>query len=230
LSTGKLQLKDPAASATEACWHELGVQGNASCPRLQEVIHCRNCPVYAKAGAQLLDRSLLPEYRRACTEHFARKQALPAPDRISALLFRLGAEWLALPPQTFQEAAERRMVHSLPHRRQGIVLGLVNVRGELLLCVSLSHLLGLDGTSLREARRSTYDRLLVTNWNGLHFVFPVDEVCGIHRFQAPELTDPPATLAKSKVSYIQGVFQWQNRTVGLLDAARLFSHLDRNLT
>ena len=36
-----------------------------------------------------------------------------------------------------------RLIHSLPHRRQGIVLGLVNVRGELLICVSLARLLGI---------------------------------------------------------------------------------------
>jgi len=230
VSTSELQLKDPAALEMKACWLELGVRGNSTCPRLQEVIHCRNCPVYAKAGAQLLDRPLPPDYRHARTKHFARKRAAAAPARTSALLFRINAEWLALPAQAFQEVAERRLIHSLPHRRQGIVLGLVNVRGELLICVSLSQLLGLSRTSLREARLSSYDRLLVAKWNGQRFVFPANEVRGIHRFQAPELTEPPATLAKSKLSYTQGILQWEGRTVGLLDADLLFSSLNQSLT
>ena len=52
----------PNGQAVEirACWNEIGVQGNGSCPELRKVIHCRNCPVYSKAGVQLLDRPLLP--------------------------------------------------------------------------------------------------------------------------------------------------------------------------
>jgi chemotaxis-related protein WspD len=230
VSTSELQLKDPVAPEIEACWNELGVQGNGRCQKLPEVVHCRNCPVYSSAGVRLLDRPLLPEYRRAWTEHFAQKKALPPPAKTSALLFRVNAEWLALPAQAFQEVAERRLVHSLPHRRQGIVLGLVNVRGELLICVSLGHLLGLDRTPLREARRSTYDRLLVANWGGHRCAFPADEVRGIHQFQTPELTEPPATLAKSRLSYTRGVLHWQGQAVGLLDADLLFSSLNRNLT
>jgi chemotaxis-related protein WspD len=110
------------------------------------------------------------------------------------------------------------------------VLGLVNVRGELLICVSLGHLLGLARSPLRETARTIYDRLLVAKWQGHRFVFPADEVRGIHRFQTPELQEPPATLVKSRLSYTQGILYWQGRTVGLLDADLLFSSLNRSLT
>ena len=244
MSTPGQQPKDPAAADGRlqpqpkngqavdiwACWNEIGVQGNGSCPELQRVIRCRNCPVYSKAGVQLLDRPLLAEYRRAWTEHFAQEKKLAVPARTSALLFRIHTEWLALPTQAFQEVAERRLVHSLPHRRQDIVLGLVNVRGELLVCVSLGRLLGLDRITPRETQRTTYDRLLVAKWDGHRFVFPADEVCGIHRFQTPELQEPPATLAKSKLSYTQSILYWQGRAVGVLDADLLFSSLNRSLT
>ncbi len=213
----------------DPCWNQIGVHGDASCQRLMEVIHCRNCAVYSSAGLRLLDRPLPPEYRRAWTEHFAQHKALPAPAKTSALLFRVNAEWLALPAPAFQEVAERRLVHSLPHRRQGIVLGLVNIRGELLICVSLGHLLGLEQTALRETRRSAYDRLLVANWRGQRFVFPAEEVRGIHRFESPELTDPPPTLARSRLSYTQAILHWQGQAVGLLDAELLFASLNRNL-
>jgi chemotaxis-related protein WspD len=243
VSTSSLPFNEPTAADEQsrlrpngqaveirACWNEIGVQGNASCPQLAQVIHCHNCPVYSKAGVQLLDRPLLPEYRRAWTEHFALEKKLAVPAKTSALLFRINAEWLALPTPAFQEVAERRPVHSLPHRRQGIVLGLVNVRGELLICVSLGRLLGLDRSPLRESHRLAYDRLLVAKWNSHRFVFPADEVRGIHRFQTPELQEPPATLAKSKLSYTRGILCWQDRTVGLLDADLLFSSLNRSLT
>jgi len=193
-------------------------------------MHCRNCPVYSNAAVQLLDRPLLPQYRREWTEHFSRPKPLVAPARTSALLFRIDSEWLALPTQAFQEVAERRLVHSLPHRGQGVVLGLVNIRGELLICVSLGHLLGLESPPPGERLRRTYDWLLVTNWDGNRLVFPADEVRGIHRFQIPELQEPPATLANSSLSYTQGLLYWQGRAVGFLDANRLFSTLNRSLT
>jgi chemotaxis-related protein WspD len=230
VTASESQLKDPVRLQTEACWNEIGVQGNATCQKLKEVTHCRHCSVYSAAGVRLLDRPLLPDYRRAWTEHFARKKALPAPAKTSALVFRIAAEWFALPAQAFQEVAERRLVHSLPHRRQSIVLGLANVRGELVICASLGHLLGLDQTPLRAARRPAYDRLLVANWNRQRFVFPADEVRGIHRFQPAELTEPPATLARSRDALTQGIIHWQGQAVGLLDADRLFAALNRSLT
>src|SRR5438067_7911072 len=161
------------------CWSEIGVHGDGSCPELQKFIHCRNCPVYSNAGVQLLNRPLPPDYRREWTEHFARRKKTAAPAKISAIVFRLESEWLALATQAFQEVAERRRVHSLPHRRLGLVMGLVNIRGELLICVSLSRLLGLDKKRAGETRRGLFERLLVVNWDGSRLTFPVDEVHGI---------------------------------------------------
>ena len=223
-------MPDKPESEVQACWDEIGVQGDATCAELKKVIHCRNCPVYAQAALRLLDRPLLLDYRRAWTEHFAKKRKLASTVRHSALLFRIGSEWLALPAPAFQEVVESRPIHSLPHRRDSVVLGLVNVRGELLICVSLSHLLGLTHGPLPEVPRRTYARLLVAQGNGSRIVFPADEVRGILRYETPELAEPPAMLAKSRQSYTAGVLRWQERSVGVLDAELLLSSLNRSLT
>lgn len=219
-----------AAVGISACWNQVGSLGDASCPELQTYIRCRNCPVFSNAAVRLLDRPLLPQSRREWAEYFAQPRERAAPARASALVFRLNAEWLALPTQALQEVAERRPVHSLPHRRQGVVLGLVNIRGELLICVSLSQLLGPERAAAGQTSARAYERLLVANWHGNRLVFPADEVRGIHRFQMSELKEPPATLAKSNLSYTQGLFPWQGKTVGFLDADHLFLSLNRGLT
>ena len=213
-----------------ACWNEIGVYGNGKCEELQKFIHCRNCPVYSTAGVQLLNRQLTPEYRRERTEHFAREKKMAVPSKISAVLFRISNEWLALSTQAFQEVAERRLVHSLPHRRQGMVLGLVNVRGELLICVSLGRLLGLERATPLEAPRKTHERLMVVSWEGNRLAFPVDAVDGIHRFQPTELKTPPATVSKSSPTWMEGVISWRDHSVGFLDANTLFASLNRSLT
>lgn len=218
------------AAEISPCWNQIGVHGNGSCPELQKFIRCRNCPVYSNAAVQLLDRPLHPQCRNEWTQYFAQPKQLPAPAKASALVFRISAEWLALQTQAFQEVAEHRTVHSLPHRQRSIVLGLVNIRGELLICVSLGHLLGLERTPTAQTVRRTYARLLVTGWDGNRLVFPADEVRGIHRFQPSEIEEPPVTLVKSNFSYIQGLLSLAGRTIGLLDAERLFSALNRSLT
>src|SRR5262245_44183938 len=137
-------------SQVATCWSQIGVYGDSSCSELPKFVHCRNCPVYSSAAVQLLNRALSPEYRREQTDHFAERKKEAKLGKISALLFRVANEWLGLPTQAFQEVAERRLVHSLPHRRQTIVLGLVNIRGELLICASLGRLLGLENPTSRD--------------------------------------------------------------------------------
>lgn len=221
----------PAAAPTtelQDCWNKIGVYGQGTCPELERHIHCRNCPVYSRAGGLLLDRPLPEGYRQEWTRHFGKLKNLTTSGRTSALLFRLGPEWLALPTQAFQEVAERRLIHSLPHRRQGIVLGLANIRGELVICASLGRLLGIEKVQ-RKAARTVYDRLLVCNWEGKRLAFPVEEVFGIYRFETHQLQPVPATVAPGQ-SFSRGILLWQERAVGFLDADQLFSTLNRSLT
>jgi chemotaxis-related protein WspD len=220
----------PAPAAEfRPCWGEIGVYGKGTCPELRAFVHCRNCPIYSNAGARLLDRDLPRDYRDKWTAHFAIQKRAAAPANTSALLFRLGAEWLALPTAAFQEVAERRCIHSLPHHRHGLVLGVANIRGELLICASLAHFLGLEKTSSSGALRVPNSRLLVASWDGSRLLFPVDEVHGTYRFNLQELKPPPATVARSTSSYTQGVFYWRQNAVGFLDADLLFSALNRSL-
>ncbi len=227
----ELEAAAPAPpSVIDQCWNRIGVHGDGSCVQLKTVVHCRNCPVYSEAGLELLNRPLSPEYRREWTEHFAREKQLAVPAKLSVLVFRVQTEWLALPAEVFQEVAEYRLIHSLPQRRRGIVLGLTNIRGELLICVSLGRLLGLESQAQHQHPCSPPARLLVAAWQGNRFVFPADEVHGTLRLQPQELQEPPATVARAQPTYSRGIFRWEQRTVGLLDRELLFPSLSRSLT
>jgi len=212
------------------CWNQIGVAGDGSCAELAKVVHCRNCPVYAAAGARLLDRPLPEGYRRDWTEHFSREKKRVTTGWTSVVIFRIGAEWLALPTRTFQEVAERRTIHSLPHRQNGVVLGLINVRGELLICVSLGRMLGIKDTQEQEAPRAAHQRLVVAEWQGSVITFPVDEIQGIHRYQPDELKPAPATVAQADSNFTSGLLALREKLVGCLDADLLFSTLNRSLS
>jgi len=219
-------------SSVLACWREIGVRGDSSCPKLAEHVHCRNCPVYSAAARSLLDVDLPPERLAEATRHVAASQSLAELDTHSVVVFRLGAEWLGLPTGGFQEIASERVIHSLPHRGNGIVLGVANIRGELVVCISLERLLGLDATrapSAPEKGRAAPRRLLVLRQEEHSVACPVDEVRGVRRFHGRELQGVPATIAKASATYTKAVLTWQERSIGLLDLELLFYKANRGL-
>jgi len=181
---------------TENCWNQIGVWGKRNCPELEKVVHCRNCPVYAAAAIQLLDVEPPPDYLREWSHHFAAERKATLLNTHSVVIFRIGNEWLALPTTVFQEVSERRPIHSLPHRRNRIVLGLVNIRGELVVCVSLGELLGLEKAMEAKAtrQRAVYERLVVICRECSRLVFPASEFHCISRHHSAELRTLPATF------------------------------------
>jgi chemotaxis-related protein WspD len=109
-------------------------------------------------------------------------------------------------------------------------LGLINVRGELLICVSLGRLLGLEADPARDKTNALYERLVVAEWQGKLLTFPVNEVHGIHRYHPEELKEVPATVAKAGSSFTRNIIAWENKFVGCLDEELLFSTLNRSLS
>jgi chemotaxis-related protein WspD len=214
-----------SAQLIDGCWKAIGIYGDASCAQLLQHIHCRNCPIYASAAAQLLDVDPPVRYAQDWTEHVAAAKPPAQSETTSVIIFRVAAEWLALPSAAFKEIAAVRLIHSLPHRRNGALLGVVNIRGELLVCASLKHILGVE-TGLAGA---SVPRMLVIQQNGDRSVCPVDEVHGMERFDLRDLKEVPATLAGAPVSYIKAVLFWRRRSVGVLDAELLFHALNRSL-
>jgi chemotaxis-related protein WspD len=212
------------------CWNTIGVRGDGSCPELAAHVHCRNCPVYSGAAADLLNGEPPPGYLQQWTTQIRQGKGAAERAALSALLFRLGAEWLALPTSVLTEIASPRPIHSLPHRRGDSVLGLANIRGTLLACVSLHNLLGIEANEAADNDSGpAVGRLLVMQRDGLRAACPVDEVHGIERISARELGTVPATVAGAETRFTRAVLTWRQRTVGVLDDTPLFRAVARSL-
>jgi chemotaxis-related protein WspD len=216
--------------AVNDCWNRIGVRGDASCPELKQYVHCRNCPVFSAGAAQVLDAAA-PSNFADRTSFFARPVQVVDTETRSVVIFRVASEWLALPTSVVVEVTNLLPIHSLPHRSNGIVLGLASVRGELLVCVSLRQVVGAEPAALahREGRGTVYQRLLVIRRDAVRVVCPVDEVHGIHRFHPRELKEVPTTVAKATITYSTGLLAWQGHSVGTLDDQLLFYTLKRSL-
>lgn len=216
--------------ALDHCWQTIGVSGDRSCPQLVDLVHCRNCSIYASAGRSLLEREVPADYLAEWSSALV-TSIHQAPGNLAVMIFRIGREWLALSATLLKEVTPLVPVHTIPHRSNHILRGLVNIRGELQLCASLGNLLGLDSASGggESTKHTIYQRMMVVEKDGNRWVFSVDEIEGVHRIDRSDLKNLPATLAHAKETYTQGIFHWQQHQIGYLDDELLFYILNRRV-
>lgn len=202
---------------TEHCWSTIGIEGDHSCPELAAVIHCRNCAVFTRAARQVLERPAPDDYLAQWAARLALPEEEDEGETRSLVVFALAGRHFALPTASFVEAVEVRPVHAVPHRRGRMLAGLVNVRGELQLCVSLPALLALPAHDAAPPR----PRLAIIEHDAARWAFAVDDLLGVRRVEVDDL-GPPAANAGDLVAH---QFPLRGLTVALLDADRLCSAL-----
>lgn len=221
------------AEQVDACWSRIGVGGNRSCPKLAEAVHCRNCSVFSAAGQQLFDRQAPPEYLDQWTRQLAELDRAAVDEARSLLVFRVGAEWLSLDIGSVIEVAQPRRIHRVPHRTDRLLLGLANIRGELQLCISLRELLGIDpgagDSPASTPAAGSRERLLVVERDHQRWVFPVDEVEGVHRVALSAMENLTQTVEKSPKYYTEAIFSLGDKPVGVLSVTRVFPTLERTV-
>lgn len=215
------------AQAIDDCWNRIGIHGDRSCPLLVEHIHCRNCPVYSAAATRLLDRYALPREDR---DYSPGSETQTEIKTRSILVFRLGEEWLALPTRCLVEVSPLQAIHSLPHQRSRALLGVANVRGALVACLSLVELLGLDAAPVPAQSSRIMPRMLIVAAQGGSVVVPVDEVDGIYAMDETLLDSASASGSHANARFTRGVLQWKNYSLRLLDEEQLISAINRSLT
>lgn len=204
------------------CWRTIGVYGgDQSCEVLEQALHCRNCSVFQRAALTLLDREAPAESMETVAGPSGRRAER------SALVFRLGSQWLGLPAARVAEVAPDEPVRLLAHRADGRLEGVVNVRGELHLCVALIELLALG---VRASQRGAGARLvLLHDDRGTALAFRGDEVLGLQRFDAMAIEPPPDTLPPALQRCVSGLVRCEQRHVALLEDRAVLGLLEEAL-
>jgi len=216
-------------ATSQACWNLIGVWGNSSCPELQRYNHCRNCPVFASGGRNLLEREAPQGYLDLWTKILAESKEGIDTDTVPVVIFRISQEWLAFPTKIFREATDVKTIHRIPHRSNAVLRGLVNVRGELQLCFSLADLVGFSpGESEEKAHRRSYPRMAVIEKEGQRWVLAMDEIMGVYDLPKKSLQAAPVTVAKAGAAFTSGLFDYEQRQVALLDEDLIFYNLKKN--
>jgi len=216
-------------NTAESCWNSIGVWGTSSmrCPKLAEMTHCRNCPVFIDAGSDLLNREIPPGYMDEWTELLGQKKEEQNTNNISIIIFRIGREFLALRSAIFREIINPRSVHQIPHRSNDVLLGLTNVHGELQLCFSLKALTGNEDAEQTDESEA---KMLVIQSVGECWVFPVDQVLGVFRCNEGDEQNVPVTVSKASGTFTKKVIIYDQREIGLLDDELLIYTLQRRIS
>ncbi|GIV88154.1 MAG: chemotaxis protein CheW [Chloroflexus sp.] len=112
--------------------------------------------------------------------------------------FALGTERYSIPAATAREVLRITRIAPLPAVPPAI-LGLVNVRGRLLVCIDLRPLLGLPAMPFQPTMH-----ILVVHAAGIEAALLVDQVVAVQA-EAVTLHPTPATIAGGGVSWVRGV-------------------------
>jgi chemotaxis-related protein WspD len=223
----------PAISLSQStrCWKTIGIEGDRSCPALCELSHCRNCSIYAAAGRDMLNQPLPSGYQEEWAVVLATPMATAGKRETQSLaIFRLRDEWFGLSAAVFQAVTPIVPIRRIPQRSNDVLLGLVNISGELQLCVSLADLLGLPPAAASgddQMQRLTYPRMVVIQIGASRWVFPVDDIYGIERFAIDAIQPAPTNVEQLSDRLTQGVIEWRGQFVSYLDDQRLSHSLQR---
>jgi chemotaxis-related protein WspD len=213
---------------TKPCWKTIGIEGDRGCPELTTLVHCRNCDVYAQGGRDLFNRQLPAGYQADWTRMIAEddRHQEASEKLLSLTLFRLHHEWFALTSAVFESISSIVPIRRIPQRSNDRLLGLVNINGELQLCLSLSSLLGITANADSNVTdRLIYPRMAMIQASPQEgWVFPIDELQGIERIAPASLQTAPSN-ARHHIT--QAIFDWQGRSVSYLDEVALFAAMSK---
>lgn len=178
---------------------------------------------------KLLGRSADVEYIEEWAQLLA--QTINGPKElheVSVVIFRIGNDWLGLSTDVFVEVAETRHIHRIPHCNNPVILGLANLNGQLKICFSLDRLLEIE-FEMEEDSLGKVKRLIVIKKEEEFWIFPANEVYGIHYCESIQIENVPINISKSASNFLKGVLHWNERTVGYLDEDVLFYRLKKEM-
>lgn len=217
----------PLLPVLNDCWNSIGVRGDRSCPLLEENVHCQNCPTFATAAQALLDRPPPEGYVAELTSLLNSASAPNQQDSLSALVFEIGGQLLAIDTKAVVEVTGPHPVHRVAHRSGRVFSGIVNIHGQLELAASLSGLLQISGAT--QAAERVAPRMVLMEHVGQRWVFAVDAAHGVRRFHPDHVLPPPSTTRHDVSAHVKQILCWDERRIGLLDLDKACLALERTL-
>jgi len=211
------------------CWNKIGVWGDQKprCERLKKITHCHNCDIYSHAGSSLLSREIDQDYLNDWKKILESPRKNKNMQYHSVLIFKIEDEWFGIPSKLIKEITYCEKYHSLPHRKNNILTGLININGELLFYVSLKNLLKTDKAD--DSNNNTHKRHIIIKDKEETYAFETDEVKEIIHYTKSDIKPSPMTIKNDPCCFIDGIVRHNEENIGILNSQLLFSALHKSL-
>jgi len=96
------------------------------------------------------------------------------------------------------------------------VLGILNLRGEIVTIIDLGKKLGLKSTEISEKTRN-----IIVNSNGEHIGLMVEQISDVVQAKFEKIEAPPANIGGVQGKYFTGVLKTKDRLIGILDVGKV---------
>lgn len=140
-------------------------------------------------------------------------------DQISLLLFRIADEWYAVDVSDVREIFQEYTVTSVPCVPE-FILGVVNVRGEILSVMDPARLMQLG--KIESVDGISPPVVVVTN-DEVTTALVVDEIGDITEVARGAIEPPVSIIDRSQAEFIAGSVFVNESMVGLLNVARVLA-------
>ena len=101
------------------------------------------------------------------------------------------------------------------------VLGILNLRGEIVTIVDLGKKLHLKSTEMSEKTRN-----IIVNSNGEHIGLMVEKISDVVHAEWEKVEAPPANIGGVQGKYFEGVYETDNNLIGILNAEEVLKLTD----
>ncbi|MRS13102.1 MAG: purine-binding chemotaxis protein CheW [Actinobacteria bacterium] len=140
-------------------------------------------------------------------------------DALGLLLFRLGEEWYAFPIDGVREIYNDFMVTRIP-RVPEFILGVVNVRGEIVSVTDLGTLIRVPSRTHQSIESVMPAAIIVANESSVTAVV-VDEIGDIVEVPHDSIEAALSTLDKAQAEFMAGSVYLTGRLVGLVNLRKI---------
>lgn len=164
------------------------------------------------AAAPELDRVILKQRALALGRKLATESE--ARNFLEIVEFDLASERYAFPIEQVREVSQLRELTPVPCTPE-FVLGIINLRGEILTVIDLKRFFDLPSTEITELHK-----VLVLRWDNMQIGILADAIRGVKRLSPEALQPALPTLTGVRADYLHGITS--DRLV-VLDAAKILS-------
>jgi len=140
-------------------------------------------------------------------------------ERVQLVVFTLLDDYYACPGTEIREILHPTKIASVPGTPD-IILGIINVKGDIESVLSAHKLLGLQ-----DQQPTPRSRIMIAESHGVRSGILVDSVTDVAEFPASSIHPPISTLDSSIKDLVTGEMSYEQRTVTLLSVAKILGKL-----